>query len=237
MVSDVIADNDCAVEMSRAPAVFNLRINGNESLTAVCTSIGNLCASIEDYGQDSVAVVQIEDFQAAASWPGDITVQDANRWERAIRRLEHCSAIVITTTRGECSGATLDFLLVSDYRIAAPDLNLHFPINIGQFWPSMGIHRLVQQVGLVRARQIVLWQPSMAAEPCLLAGLVDELDEDLRAATVRMISRINGKKGSELAIRRRLLLEALSSPYEEALGTHLAACDRELRRMREADLT
>ncbi|MEK8174877.1 hypothetical protein NKH77_54940 [Streptomyces sp. M19] len=36
----------------------------------------------------------------------------------------------------------------------------------------------------------------------------------------------------ELAVRRQLLLEAASVEYDEALGVHLAACDRELRRLR-----
>jgi len=36
--------------------------------------------------------------------------------------------------------------------------------------------------------------------------------------------------GRELSIRRRLLLEAASTSFEDALGAHLAACDRALRR-------
>jgi isomerase DpgB len=36
--------------------------------------------------------------------------------------------------------------------------------------------------------------------------------------------------GAELAIRRQLVLEAPATTFEDALGTHLAACDRALRR-------
>jgi isomerase DpgB len=35
--------------------------------------------------------------------------------------------------------------------------------------------------------------------------------------------------GAELAIRRQLMLEAMTTTFEDALGTHLAACDRALR--------
>jgi isomerase DpgB len=36
--------------------------------------------------------------------------------------------------------------------------------------------------------------------------------------------------GAELAIRRQLVLEAATTTFEDALGMHLAACDRALRR-------
>jgi len=37
--------------------------------------------------------------------------------------------------------------------------------------------------------------------------------------------------GKEVAIRRQLLLDAAQHSFEEALGAHLAACDRALRRV------
>ena len=48
-------------------------------------------------------------------------------------------------------------------------------------------------------------------------------------AAVVMLGRV---AGAEHAIRRQLLLEAATTSYEDALGAHLAACDRELRRLR-----
>jgi isomerase DpgB len=43
----------------------------------------------------------------------------------------------------------------------------------------------------------------------------------------------DGSAMSELAVRRRLLLEAPSATFEDALGAHLAACDRLMRRHRQ----
>jgi len=223
-------------ERSCATEIFCLKIDGRESLVSLRGSLSEFCGRIEAHPGESVGLIEINEGQTTIPWPGDITVQDANHWERAIRRLEQCRAIVVTTVRGECGGATLDFLLASDFRIAAPSFCLRLPVNKGQFWPGMGLYRIVQQIGVIRARQIVLWQPSLTAEGCYSAGLVDELNENLQGAAHNVISRIDGKKGAELAIRKRLILEAESSPYDEALGTHLAACDRELRRIREADL-
>jgi len=229
-VKETMLDNS-TIEKVYPPELFALSVGRNQSLTSACSSLNEFSAIIESHEGQSVALVQLEDG-APTPWPGDISVQDANRWERAIRRLEHSAAIVITTASGRCGGTALDFLLVSDYRIAGPDFNLELPINSGQFWPGMAIHRLVQQVGLARARQIVLWGQSMDVHLCLSTGLIDEVSEDFASATARLTSLVTGRKGSELAIRRRLLLEATSAPYEEALGPHLAACDRELRRLR-----
>jgi isomerase DpgB len=62
-------------------------------------------------------------------------------------------------------------------------------------------------------------------------SLVDEIvadPEEAARAAIIMLGRI---AGTDLAIRRQLLAEALSVSYEDALGAHLAACDRELRRL------
>jgi isomerase DpgB len=46
-----------------------------------------------------------------------------------------------------------------------------------------------------------------------------------------LVGRVSDR---ETALRRQLLIEAGSAGYDEALGIHLAACDRELRRLRQA---
>jgi len=231
MVTSAMLDNYSQVEPSNAAEIFTLKIEGAESLTTLCSLVGDLCGRIDAHAGPSIAVVELQGGHATIPWPGNITVQDANRWERAIRRLEHCCAIVITTARGECGGAALDFLVASDFRLASPSFHLCLPVNKGQFWPGMNTYRLVQQIGIVRARQIVLSEHSMTAERCLSLGLIDELTDDIKAIVDGVVSRIERQDGAEMAIRRRLLLEATSAPYDEALGTHLAACDRELRRL------
>ncbi len=88
----------------------------------------------------------------AAEWPGPVAIRDVNRWERALRRLERL-ADVPRRGEGTCGGPALDLLLAADYRIAAPDLRLMLPINDGHFWPGMTLYRLVQHIGLARARR------------------------------------------------------------------------------------
>jgi isomerase DpgB len=212
------------------PAVFTLDVESGGDAVAMTAAIDALCAQVED--QRGVALIRMQDGQRAQAWPGAITVQDANRWERALRRLEGLSAIVVAVARGDCGGPALDLLLASDHRIAAPDLRLSFPLNDGQFWPGMGLYRLAHQLGTARARQLVLWGGELDASGCIQLGLVDEISDDMQAAVDRTVQRLSSRAASEFAVRRRLLLEAASAPYEDALGAHLAACDRELRRIR-----
>jgi isomerase DpgB len=77
---------------------------------------------------------------------------------------------------------------------------------------------------------VLFGRPVDAAE-ALEIGLVDEvacagpsaeraLDEAVRLAV--------GSAGPELAIRRRLLMDASTTEYEDSLGAHLSACSRTL---------
>jgi isomerase DpgB len=163
-----------------------------------------------------------------------VGVGEVNRWERTVRRLEQLNAVTIAAARGTCGGPALDLLLASDFRIAGPDLRIMLPINDGQFWPGMSVFRLVRNVGLARAKQVVLWGTDLSLAKATELGLVDRVGENLsdavRTATV-LLGRVSDK---ETALRRQLLMEAGASDYDDALGIHLAACDRELRRLRAA---
>ncbi|MGC5363418.1 enoyl-CoA-hydratase DpgB [Streptomyces sp. DT24] len=198
-------------------------------LTAVVTEA---CDRAEGRSERTVVIVRLPRAPAAArSWPGPVDIRQINRWERAVRRLERLPAMSIAVADGACGGPALDLLLVSDYRIGAPDLRLLAPVNDGQFWPGMAVYRLSQQLGAARARQIVLWGDDIDAPRARELGLIDQVsadtDEAVHTASVLM-GRISDR---ELAVRRQLLLEAQTLEFDDALGAHLAACDRELRRL------
>jgi isomerase DpgB len=54
--------------------------------------------------------------------------------------------------------------------------------------------------------------------------------DDVAICTERAIEVVAAAGGADLAIRRQLVLEAANTAFEDALGVHLAACDRALRR-------
>jgi len=211
---------------------LELTIDDTKGIVELTGWLGEFCAKIEARPVQTVVLLRLVGGRGERRWPGAVQVGDVNRWERAVRRFEHLSAILVAAPQGECGGPALDLLLATDYRIASPDMRLQLPINDGQFWPGMSLYRLVHHIGSAKARQLVLWGREIAVERCVELGLIDQVSEDLHEAVRATIRDLALQPGSELAIRRRLLLEATSSPFEDALGTHLAACDRELRRLR-----
>lgn len=213
---------------------LELAVDGGTSLAGLTDAVNGLCERVERRAEKTVVVLRLAASpDGDRTWPGQVGIQAVNRWERAVRRLERLAAVTITAAAGTCGGAALDLLLATDFRIAAPDLRLMLPVNDGHFWPGMSVFRLVQHVGLAKARQIVLWGTELPLRTALDIGLVDRVAEDLteavRTAAV-LVGRISDR---ETALRRQLLIEAGSAEYDEALGVHLAACDRELRRLHD----
>ena len=164
-------------------------------------------------------------------WARDLNVALVSKWERGLRRLERLPAATIAVADGDCGGAALDALLATDYRIAAASARLLVPIAGGATWPGMALYRLASQAGAAAIRRAVLFGAPIGAAAALALHLVDEVADDLAAALAATAELAASRSsGPELAIRRQLMLDAATTSFEDALGAHLAACDRVLRR-------
>ncbi|AWS44276.1 enoyl-CoA-hydratase DpgB [Streptosporangium sp. 'caverna'] len=201
--------------------------------------VSELCDRAEDSAVPRPVVLELAgpdpDAQAVTGWTKDVSVTLVNKWERVVRRLEWLGVPTIALVSGECSGQSLDLLLATDYRIGAPDVRLGVARSEGMLWPGMALHRLVQQFGMATARRMALFGRRLTAREALELGLLDEVTEDTAAAAAVVVGQAGELAGTELAVRRRLLLEAVVSSYEEALGGHLSAVDRTLRKGRADD--
>jgi isomerase DpgB len=211
---------------------LQLNIAGEISLVELNAQVNDICDQAEE--QDNAVVV----FRFTATdlninaWPGPVGIREVNQWERTIRRLERLAAVTIAAASGTIGGPVLDFLLVADYRMASQNSKLKMPVNDGQVWPGMVIHRLVNQVGQAWVRRLLLGSREITAQQALHIGLIDEIS-DVTSEVMPLVELGLGKISSmEFSIRRQLLLEAQSTTFEDARGTYLAACERELRRLR-----
>jgi isomerase DpgB len=232
--------------MTVSDVVFNrsttkdarLSVDTSSPLTGTLISgVEALCDHAEDATDEITVVIELADASGGTGhWPGgEAGVAVVNKWERALRRLERVPATVIATAHGPCSGPALELLLTADHRIAAEDLRLNPPTFHGQPWPGMAVHRLATQIGVARARRLVLFGTALDATTAARIGIVDEVVAgagELPEAVGYAATLLSGLSGTELAIRRRLLLDATTTPFEESLGAHLAACDRALRQAR-----
>lgn len=213
-----------------------IRVTGADPLSAgLIGRIDEACGRAEDATGTPMVVVTLHGTGYEGEWPGDVGVHMVNKWERALRRLERLNAVTVAVADGACHGPLLEILLATDYRIAAPDSRFAFPSYAGEAWPGMAMHRLANQLGVARARRLVLFGAELTATEAHAAGLVDAVAADPSEQLDTLADSVRATTGRELAIRRRLLLDATATSFEESLGVHLAACDRALLGARNQD--
>lgn len=187
------------------------------------------CAAAESNNGTAMLTVQVTGTPGK-DWTHGLNVALVSKWERSLRRIERLSVTTVAVASGECGGLALDVLLATDYRIATPDIRLSLLVDGEATWPGMAIFRLAQQSGGSRLRRAILFGAHLDARECVDLGLVDELTDHPDLALTAAAEMVSGLSGRELAVRRQLMFEAPATSFEDALGRHLAACDRALRR-------
>lgn len=196
-----------------------------ESIAAV----QDFCHRIEDRPGPGLAVIRVGGVPDAA-WARDLSVGLVSKWERALRRLERAPLPTVVIASGDCSGIALDVLLTADVRIAVRGTRLIPVAHAHATWPGMVLYRLARHADVGPVRRAALLGTPLDAVAAAEAGLVDEVVDDPDGALDAVAALAVGLAGRELAIRRQLLLDAGHTRFEDALGSHLAACDRALRR-------
>ena len=141
--------------------------------------------------------------------------------------------MTVAVADDDCGGVALDVLLAADYRIMPAGAQLVLPVVAGVTWPGMALYRLARQTaGEALARQAVLFGTPIEANDAQAMGIVDDVPANPVLALERALKVAGAAAavpGAEFAIRRQLMLEATTTSFEDALGPHLAACDRALR--------
>ncbi|MFC0111576.1 enoyl-CoA-hydratase DpgB [Kibdelosporangium aridum] len=207
-----------------------LRLDGTRPLSAASVEeLAGLCDRAEDHRESGPVTIHVTGAPPAG-WSEGLTVGLVSKWERVVRRFERLSRVTIVVASGDCAGMALDLLLAADVRIIAPGTRLLLAEAGGATWPGMTVHRLTQQAGAAAIRRAVLLGAPIDADRALALSLVDEISDDPAAALADLAETVDAVDGKEIAIRRQLIFEASSTTFEDALGAHLAAADRALRR-------
>ncbi|MCI3928104.1 enoyl-CoA-hydratase DpgB [Streptomyces sp. AN091965] len=207
-----------------------LRLDGTRPLSAESIEeMVDLCDRADDHRDSGPVTVHVTGVPPAG-WATELTVGVVSKWERAVRRFERLGRLTVAVASGDCAGTALDVLLAADVRIAAPGTRLLPSWAGGATWPGMTVHRLTQQAGAAGIRRAVLLGAPIEADRALALNLVDEVTEDPATVLAALAEAAGAVDGTEMAIRRQLIFEAGSTAFEDALGRHLAACDRTLRR-------
>lgn len=207
-----------------------LRVDGSRPLAAeLLAELAGVCDRAEDGDAPGSVTLRVSGVPAP-EWASGLSVGLVSKWERGLRRLERLPAVTIAVAEGDCGGPALDALLAADYRIMTAGARLVVSSVADATWPGMALYRLARQAaGAARARRAVLFGTPIEAVAAREMGIIDEVADDVAVALEKATEMASGAQGAELAIRRQLVLEALTTTFEDALGVHLAACDRTLR--------
>lgn len=212
--------------MNHSPELL-LDLDGSRPLSPdTVAALNALCDRAEDADARGPVVLTVTGTPATAP-TGPLPL--VNKWERALRRLERVDLPTVALAGGDCGGVALEALLATDLRIARPGTRLLPAAGPAGVWPGMALYRLANQIGVAAIRRTVLLGTPLTAERAVALGLLDELAADPAAALAGLADTLAALAADGPAIRRQLLLDATTTSFEEALGRHLAACDRTLR--------
>ncbi|WP_212818784.1 enoyl-CoA-hydratase DpgB [Polymorphospora rubra] len=192
-------------------------------------AVHRICDQAEDGHHAGLLTVYVSGAPEPG-WTAGLNVGLVTKWERAVRRLERSALVTVAVATGDCGGTALDVLLATDVRIVAPGARLMMATDCEATWPGMALYRLIRHgIGSGVRRAVLLGAPIDAGE-AVAVGLVDVVTDEPGSVLAQVAAAAGGVAGKELAIRRQLMLEAAGREFDEALGSHLAACDRALRR-------
>jgi enoyl-CoA hydratase/carnithine racemase len=179
------------IELTREGAVALLRLNRPENLNSWNQQMRDeLKAVVADVvGDDALRVLVITGTGRAFSAGEDVrgmkglTDLGTRGFRRVVRdihntfdEIEAIEVPVIAAINGTAAGGGMELALSCDFRFAATTAKMGFPENnVGLIPGSGGCSRLVRQVGLSRAKRLVMTGEMVLAEQALALGLVDEV--------------------------------------------------------------
>ncbi len=122
---------------------------------------------------------------------------------RMMEEWERLDQITIAAVNGFAVGGGLSLAMACDFRIAAAGARIWIPevgLGVPYMWGS--VTRLVNLVGMSKARELIMTCDEVSAEEALRIGLVDRVAplEQLSAAALELANKLAGKP--PMALRR-----------------------------------
>ena len=171
------------VDAARRVATITLDVPGKMNRVAI-TARAQLAQVFEELGRDDAARCIVirgagdEAFTAGGDIAGFMQVDPEwiSHLHDNVAAPERCPKPVIAQLHGYCLGVGLELALACDFRIAADDTQIGLPeISLGMIPGSGGSQRIVQMVGVGRAKDMVMRGRRLKADEALAWGLLTEV--------------------------------------------------------------
>lgn len=139
---------------------------------------------------------------------------------RVFRRFETCDKPTIAAVNGFALGGGTELLLCLDIRILSDKARLGLPeITLGIFPGAGGTQRLIRQVPLCRAKELMFAGEHIPAAEAVAIGLANRVvpHDDLMAETRALAAKIAEKSPLTLKLLKRTLADGADMALPSAL--------------------
>ena len=140
---------------------------------------------------------------------------------RVMRRIERCDKPTISAVNGWALGGGTELLLATDMRVLADNARLGLPeITLGIIPGAGGTQRLIRQVPLCRAKEIMFTGNHIDAEAAVAMGLANRVvpKAELMSATKELAATIAKMSPLILKVLKRALNDGGEMPLSAALA-------------------
>jgi len=140
---------------------------------------------------------------------------------RVMRGIERFPKPTVAAVNGFALGGGVELLLALDLRLVAEDAELGFPeINLGLFPGAGGTQRIIRQIPLCHAKELVLTGDRISAAKAVAIGLANRVvpSERLMDEAISLATRLAEKSPLALSLLKRTLTEGAEMPLAGALA-------------------
>ncbi len=145
----------------------------------------------------------------------------AEQIHRVFRRVEVCDKPTIAAVNGWALGGGTELLLCTDIRFVADSAKLGVPeITLGLFPGAGGSQRMIRQLPLCKAKELMFMGDQITAQEALQIGLVNKVvaKDELLGFSIAYAERLALKSPLVLKILKRALRDGSDMPLSAALG-------------------